>query len=72
MFGPEYVRFPCLKYEHKGLDTPALQETYYCKVCRDNRGDNRQVRIYLSSDFNQYKHCHLAKTIGMFALMSSK
>ena len=35
-FDPEYARLPCLKCEHQGLKTPALQGAYYCKVCRED------------------------------------
>ena len=32
---PKYIGFPCFNCERRGLNTPALQGTYYCRVCRE-------------------------------------
>ena len=32
---PMYVGSPCLNCERRGLDTPALLGTYYCRECRE-------------------------------------
>ena len=41
-FDEKYIGFPCLTCERKGLDTPALLGTYYCKVCREEECESER------------------------------